>query len=103
MKRISAITAFALTAASIPASAELNPRDEQTYLYAFNFGWLAGACTFYAAGALSKPDLMFAFKLIEQRKSLSPEIKKQIFTEISETKGAPECAAALKQFERSRD
>ena len=103
MKLISAITAFALTSACIPVSAELNPIDELIYRYAFNFGWLAGACTFYAAGALCKPDLMFAFERIEEHKSLSPEIKEQIFRDIHETKGAPECATALRQFESSKE
>lgn len=81
----------------------LNTRDEQMHLYAFNFGWLTGGCTFYAGGALSEPNLMFTLELIGERKSLSPEIKEQTFTDIYETKKAPECTTALKQFESNRD
>ena len=103
MKRLSFITAFALSSACIPASAELSQRDEQLYLYAFNFGWLAGACSFYAAGALSKPNVMFAFERIDEHKNLNTEMKKQIFSSIRTTKGAPECAEALKQYENSID
>ena len=82
---------------------QLNTRDEQMRLYAFNFGWLTGGCTFYAGGALSEPNLMFTLELIGERKSLSPEIKEQTFTDIYETKKAPECTTALKQFESNRD
>lgn len=106
-KALVAVYALLLALGASPSHASLSPREQASYEFGFEWGFLTAACMYYQQGSISSTTLFDAFATIDEDEEMTQQMKDTLFQNVhksaqKEPQYVGPCSKQLRIFQRQR-